>query len=967
MEKEKKTRRPQKPNQDGAGRRRRPSLLGRLLRFLLTLLLGMAIVIGAEAAVVYGVFGWVTLDRVEEYTGMDLAEGVLTDDSVLRELSLIGLVGELIALPGQLAELTFNTMMEKYGVILSEEVREKLPTALLSVPLSELTGANGLHVAMEHVTFADILKIVGADLIPEPARQKIADRTLDLAADQKFDLLFEGVYLADFVGVTLVEDEDGVMQPVLEEGLSPTVLTYFATIDLGEYFAAEDGNAVLQATLDRTPMDALFQDGDGNFIYNSLSKKMLGDIMKIGAAGVEFDLDAVMDDLYLGEALGYTKGEDGKFYKNGEAATGVYAELVDVLVVDLGNTDIMAKIDNLYVGELMDYEKRQKLDEDGEPMVDEDGAPVYEFFMPQPDGTETMPEGVVGEFASMKVGALRDGKSLDEKIKTLQLGTALGYTYTPHETKEDDTENGKYYGTWTKESEVAGDPPAEATGVLRPLLNSTINNLSADLDDLYLGQVMGFDNIGTDDTPVFVEDTDRDGVKDDGEAVPGQLMASFVSMRLSAINNETEFTNRVKGVRVGYAMGYYYKPAAGMTDPEQEGYYDTGVWYTDADCTAGNEVAGVFSTLSSYRVSEMDGAVKTLHVADALGYKKVGSDWVKGEGADATKATGILAILMDTTLDDLPTKTETIYLGEVMGYEKYDRGTNLEERDDDVEWSETTVNLGFRKPNPNPAEAETQPYVYLENGPVSKFADITLKQLDEDDGIISTRINGMTVGMAMNYTKKADGKWYDTAGNEVENTLLLSIIEKEVGQMDGVLADLPLGEAMGYTKKTNGDWYEGDTQVTSPLILSLADKKVAELSTVMKDMTLGEIMGYREVDGVWYSKYVAKDDPGNVPADVNGYMQIVGLETKITNLNEKLEALDDVKIGQLMDAGLLNFDTDAEDALAVLFTGKEGWEPDPTPGGTNHGWKNHTVDCFINNVIKASGGTVSCNCKTAGE
>ena len=903
MEKEKKLKRPEKPKQKRPGQAGGPSFLGRLFTFLLTLVLGMAIVIAAEVGILYAAFGWVTLDRLEEY-GISVGDGVLTDDSVLREMTVIGLVSEIASLPGKLADLTFNTMVQQYGVILSEDVRELLPAALLDVPLSELTGPDGFHVALSHITFSDVLAIAGEELIPEPVRLKIGDRTLDLAFDRKFDLVFEGVFVADFVGVTLEKDADGVYQPLPNEGEDLTFLSYAATLNLGEYFAAEDGNTVLQATLDRTPMDVIINGGDGNIVYTALADNMLGDILKLEDGGAQFNLDVVMEDLYLGDALGYKKNADGVFCdKDGKPAKGIYREFVDILVKDLGDTDLEEKIDGLYVAELMNYERREVLDGDGNPVLDEDDQPVYEFFMPGEGGTETYPEGLVGEFATMKVGDLRDDTKLDAKIKSLQVGVALGYTYVENESRPDDPDNGVYNGVWFTDA----DATVKATGVLRPLLSTSIENLSASLDELYLGEVMGFDNIAADgEDPVFMEDVDGDGEYLDDNSVPGPLMAHFVDMQLKDINDESKFTERVQGVRVGHAMGYTYVPPAGMTDPEDEDYYKGGVWYSVYTESTRTPVEGVFATLSSYRVSEMESAIPDLKVADALGYRKDGNDWVKGEGASAQKASGILALLMDSTLEELPGKTDSLFLGEIMGYEKYDRGPD--DLDGTTDDDESSGNIGFRKPNPDPATAATRPYLYP-SGAVSEFADMTVKQLENGD-TITEKIKGMKVGTAMSYTKIGN-TWYDDHNNPVENSFLLAVIDKNVGELGAAMDQIPLGELMGYHFEPDG---------------SITDKDDPDYYTA----------------GTWYSVW-DEDTPANNVASTGGYLSIIGLDTRLPDLNHKLEILDHVTVKQLTDAQILTLDTSAVAALETRFAGVEGWE--------GYGWENHTIDCFINAVI----------------
>ena len=734
-----------------AHRRRTANFINTVLLFTVAFVLGIAVTLGSIVGGIYALLTYVSIDRVEELAGVDIADGVLEEDSVLRSLSVIGLVSEAIAVSGDLSATTFNSLMEKYGVIVSEETRDYIPDGLVDLPFSELAGDNAAHVLLSHVTFGDVFDISG-EFLPAALAAKITSRTLDLAVEQKFDQLLEGVYLGDIIDVALEVREDGLAYPIVPDGERPRLVDHLATLDLGAFFAAEDTDgkdAVLNSTLGRVPLTDMIAEEDGLF-SNALSDKSLGDLLIIKGMSPLFSTAPILEDLYLGDVLGYhlVEAEDGvgESYwadKNDKPAKGIYRELVGISVNDLGDTDVMAKIDNVYVAELMDYERE-------EIGVDENGEPIYRFYRYDENGKQVEPGGMTADLAVLKVGELRNEDTLNAEIRDMKIGVVMGY-------QED--ENGRWYQLG------AGGSRSYAQGVMRPLLGSTVGTLDEDMDKLYLGQVMGYDILTNEDglavdklgnviedengvitgEPVFIRDDNNDGVLASTESAPGALMAEFVSLKLANIDDESEFTDRVKNVRVGDAMGY--------TKNE-----DDGKWYQKNSAGDLVPVTGIFASLSDSKVNELDGAVQELSLSDALGYEKQGDAWVK----NGTKATGIFRVLMEkgANLSNISDKSKEIQLGEVMGYTKTDDG--------------------FEK-NGVPA-----------SGLIAEFVDLSIGDL-EDDSALTDRINNMSVGVAMGY--RLDGEeWVDALGNPATGFMELIGPGTKIKDLDGSIKNLQTSE-----------------------------------------------------------------------------------------------------------------------------------------------------------------------------
>ncbi len=866
------------------------TFLKRACVFVFAMLLGMAVLVSAVAGTLYAAVTWVSLDRLEEL-GVEVGDEVITGESILREMSLLELFTEAMSIPSRLSELSVNKMMEEYGIRLPGGVLGLMPNTVLELPLSEMSGDRVFTLFLEGTTLETVFDLMGGGLIPEAAAEKLNPRTLDLAYRMELSALFEGVYLGDLTGVKVEKDIEGVVNPVLEPGEEPTLMSYLATMDIGGYFAAENKDAFVQKTLDRVPMDVLLESDGENLLLNALGDKVLGDLLKMEAGGFYFDADVITEDLYLGDILGYELGEDGIWYRDEKPASGMYRELVGLTVDGLTGNGLMDAIDRIYVGEIMEYERE-------EGPLDAENKPTYIFYKLDSEGNRIAPEGVVGELVGLTIGELRNEDTLDSEIRDITIGVAFGYT------KGED-------GKWRDEENQ------EASGVLRPMMDSTIKNFDTTLDSLYLGEIMGFDNRAEEgEDPVFAKDSDGDGVY---ETSPSPLMSAFVSLKLQDVDDEEKLNGCVKELRLGDALGYTQKGDE---------------WY-DGDTL----VTGLYATLAPYKVDEINEAVKTVTVADALGYTKVGDDWVETDNPEK-KASGFMKLLMTSTLSNLSDTASDITVGEMLGYTK----------------TETEGQLSFSKVE----DGKT----VVPQGVVASFVELTLQDL-EREGTITEKINGMTVGVAMGY-QKVGSAWYKTYSDDdndendvkVENSLILSFIDKEIGAMGSTMDTLTLGDAMGYTKNDDGEWLDDSgNPETNSMLLTLLGRKIVDLSTAMDELMIGEVMGhtfvpneganpsaadYYKNGGQWYSEYYGKDDENNKLS--SGFVTIIGPDTKVSGLNRRMNEVNEtLSVGQLMKAGIVSFTKEVIDAINTRFLGINGWQ--------NDGWQAKPIGKFINGLI----------------
>ena len=285
-------------------RRSSGDVVRRIFTFLFAMFLGAALLAASVVGSVFAAAKWVTIDRLQGY-GVSVPDSFLTEESPVREMGLIDIITELSAIPGRLSAVTLNALIDEYGVVMTDDVRAMIPPALMDTPLADFASENAIATILSKVTFKDAFVYTG-DILTAAAREKLADRTLDLLLTQDFGKLFDGIYVGDLTGMPVELRNDGLVHPVLAEGERAYISHYFATVNLGEFLAAEDSNKILNDTLNRVPLsDMLSDDGtNDSFFYAALEDKMLGEILSVEGSGFVFSLDPILNELYLGDVLG---------------------------------------------------------------------------------------------------------------------------------------------------------------------------------------------------------------------------------------------------------------------------------------------------------------------------------------------------------------------------------------------------------------------------------------------------------------------------------------------------------------------------------------------------------------------------------------------------------------------------------------------------------------------------------------
>ena len=471
---------------------------------------------------------------------------------------------------------------------------------------------------------------------------------------------------------------------------------------------------------------------------------------------ISSDPDSAINTVVLGEALGYTKNGD-KWYNGTTEVTGALAILADKTIGDLsGDPDF---IDDLTIAEILGYTNEGT--ETDPVWKDSDGKAVT---------------GVMAAFAGKSIKAISDDP--DAAINTVVLGEALGYT-----------KNG---GKWTKGT---GESAKELTGALASLADKTIGELANDpnfINNMKLGEALGY---------TYDEDA---GKWYNGAAEVTGIMSKFAGLSIGGLDDaeikaqintlklnevitigdtthpilkalgDTEISNLTSGIddiKLGTALGY--------TE-------DGGVWKNN-----GTPVTGVMSILAGKKISEISGdatgIINGIELGTALGYTNVGTetapDWRDSSNAPVT---GIMKSFVGVKIGDLnEAKMKNIV-------------NDLTLRD------VMTID--------------------------SSSAKVLQSLADAKIGDLGTKFNDLTLGEVI-----------DCSGNNI----LKALEGVKITSMNGEINGMKLGTVMGYTyDKTTGKWYNGTAEVTDGLAKKLADKTVSEIGSdglKASDFTVGDV------------------------------------------------------------------------------------------------------------------------------
>ena len=928
-------------------RLRRP--VWRVVRFLLILLLGILVGYASIAGAIYYAVAGLTIDDLQK---LGIAKGVdeyLTEDGEvdLTATSILGLLRDLDKVRAEISTHSIQTLMMRYGLVLPAETLEKLPPALLTVPLSEMSEGNALNVIASNVNCDYLLSLLPAGLLHPHIGEKLQDRPLSLLLDGKYAELLAGVKLGYLTGVTFDENE----QVLYANPDAPTAQECLALLDVGSLIGAISTNGDIMAVL---AADLAEQDVApilAGFMSGALFEKMceghkISDVLlpHPETGRYTFSLTALTEHVYLGDALGYTLA-NGVWYStytdDGEEANDVAAPAMQQTLADIkmsevigGTLSVEETFAGLYFGDLQNgYTKGDAIytpdPEGGEPIITgyewlKNGEPVGKI---QNKIANLMVEDLFGS-----------GLDINATLGDLSIGDLQGYTRGA---------DNRWYRTVAGESApqyVGAVQNAIAAISLSDVLNGQLDIVAA-LGSIAIGEVQGYTR-GTDNRWYRTVA---------GESAPqyvGAVQNALAGVTLSSVlEGNFSISETLSGLLLGDVMGYERGAVitpADPTDPTSCAEYA----FTGAD---GKAVQGAMLEIANIQLSHVldgtanfEGAIKDMPLGEVFEYTR-GNDgvWYKvfvAQGSDENKpATGILAVLSDKSINEIQKNgIDDITLGSVLGYRAVDENTDGV-RDGWLDESNQTV-----------------------TGMMAVLSDLTVGDLSDDDALLQA-IRSIRLGDAIGYEKRAD-VWYDgdsPATGAMAHMASLTIGElknqhavvDKIGEMQlGVLLDyqwngqewisgkteqpatgmmeyllgmqlkdveshtndMPLGYAFGY-HLIGGQWSTDPKILKAPTGMTavLADIKLSDVEKELNKMPLGRLLGYTQSGDEWYKEIRQENEPVKKEYLTGITLAIATLSVAdLSDATKLSQAIQTVKLG---------------DAMGYRKNGQDGWLNGTTP------------------------------------
>ncbi len=806
-----------------------------------------------------------------------------------------------------------------------------------------------------------------------PLYARIASLTVgEMMADGlDFSTVFNGLHLGEALGYTS-EPEDGKTvwyeekdgEKVKVEGVDGAianidlgqllgeneydVLTVFDDLLIGEAMSYKKGDPVKEDDSETADEDEIEyewwkKDAAGEYtvkvtgVEAKLSNYKLGDLLN---GKVELNASEMTEGMTVAEVLGYTQDKDGNWTSDGNKVTGVMAAIADLHIDTLSD-----EIKTVQIGKLMNYTHKGEdtPDETDDHWEDANGDPA---------------DAVTAAFADMTVGELENSGAVGDKFKELQVGTILGYTKDPitgkwmDDGKEadgimvsladlkieeldesgkvttaiqtvkvgeamgykegDDPETPEKDNKWWKLNEETGEYDDEVTGVMAVIAGKTIGDLGSEnggINEMMIGELLGY-------TPDKDGDGKIVGWFDENEKAVGGVIAAIAHLKIDQLGgNGSALTDAVKTVKVGEAMGY---------TQDKDGSWTSG----------GKKVTGVMGALADKEIGDLDSATEgigAMSIGKLLGYSEdpENGDWID---ENEKPVGGVIAAIAHLTINqlgsddttDLTDAIKTVKVGDAMGYTQ---------DPDSGEWMNGTA-------------------------PVTGFmATISGKQISELDSLTST----VTVGELMGYTpvydeslpeadripEKASG-WTD--GGKTVTGVMAAISSAKIDNLQDKINDTPIGKLLSYDKRaanSNGvTWHDG-TDYVSLFINKICDSRLEDLGTTMSNLKVADIFTLEERN--------------------SGFLKLIDGSTSLTSLGSEItETFENVTVGELVDAGVVNFDPSTINTLTLIDEyhweeyERKQLEEDPenfkyiefddwvlVPGNS---WKTKTIGGFINSL-----------------
>lgn len=650
------------------------SKLTKILSLFLTFLLGFLTCAGAIFGVGYYAYTKLSYNKLRDmgYISGDSTEYVDPNaDSPITDMTLQKLIAEVISASSSDDDITFEEFIAKYGLTLDESFKNSLPEGVFKVSFRSLFTSEGIDNVLAESSADYILGFIPDSPIGDTLKRQLEGKSLKDVLD--FEQLLNDIKLGELMGYT----------PIYKNG------------------------EIIR-----------WEDSDGKEIDAMLKNAVSLTVGELTDGG--FSTDSLFENLYVGEALGYTPHYDA----SGEVA--YWTEIVDAKDVDgnpidsdgdgvtdkveervsginsgiaginlgkmLGGSegfDIEDAFSGIYFGELMGYHKMT--DEDGF-FLDADGNRLYRedengncfaadgSFIPKDeidvykkaDYTWLTKKGAVigaipNKLANYVVSDILEGNikfNSSEMTDGIAIADIMDFTYQEYKVGAIGAD-GSYELTLISEGEVI---PAGVT-VIKKWFDSDgaeVSGVLAALADKEIDEMSGaISSILIANVLGYYDIGVTEGLVGEEKTV----WFDFKSVE-NVPGEISYFLERASGLMLNFAslsiddMSNNDKVSGAIKNVvvgEALGYKEVdGVWQTGS----GETVSGIMKNIIGLKVSEIDSRVTVMTVADVLGYEKVDGVWTENN----LPVTGIMERLASARLNELNKEVHNLYFGDIEGY-----------------------------------------------------------------------------------------------------------------------------------------------------------------------------------------------------------------------------------------------------------------------------------------------------------
>ncbi len=483
------------------------SILTRVLAALLIFIVGLLAFPAALVGAGYWAYNNVSFDYLEDKGLFDVEEEKVFNgegEQSLTSMTLKDLIEEGKYIASIKDELSVNTLVSRYGLVLPESLDELLDDEMRAKPVADLFSGDIIDDLIDDMYIGDLLNYekannpaYDAETAPEESEilwysggvqignmeASIANVKLGdlISGEFAFDSIIDDLKLADIFKLSAKEGlpvylptEGGV---VLAEDISITVWLDEAGVPADAIIGAIAGYGIeeIETKLDELYIgdvigiisynDAYYswdyENGEfGERIVLTLESGVTAELSDLSINDISNGgLDEKLDNLEINVVMGYTLGADGYWYDGETKIDGVMAAIADSTVGNLGT-----EIDSIKVGDIADFTYVPDEDPDAEGVW-------YEVYVGEGSPENKVASGILGAFAALTVDQMTDEGALNSKVKSLTVSDALGYEFRD--------------GTWY-------DGEDRLTGVMAVLADTKLDAIQEKIDDTNMGELMDY-------------------------------------------------------------------------------------------------------------------------------------------------------------------------------------------------------------------------------------------------------------------------------------------------------------------------------------------------------------------------------------------------------------------------------------------------------------------------------------------